>query len=329
MEYDPFVRGDAPVGVRSGALVDRSRGDRRLPFEVWYPASARSFGLDVSPLTQDTFMVLPDAPPLPQAAARDASIEPGRYPLVVFSHTSAGHRRQSTFLTTHLASHGYVVIAADHVGNTFSDLVERAGRTRTDAEREAYIQRIIADRVPDLRFLVDAVVSGAGGVIAEHVDRDRIGLIGWSFGGWAALATPEVDDRVRAVVALAPGGSSNPLPGIIPAKLTFAWRRDVPTLYLVAERDRFTPLSGMLELFNRTPSAKAMFVLRHADHDHFGDHIEVELCPRAHAHLFTRGLALAHVDATLRGNREAEHFMVTAAAALDSRGVDAYAHAPK
>jgi dienelactone hydrolase len=329
MEYDPFVRGPFPVGVRSGQIVDRQRDDRQLPFEVWYPAALRYGGLDLSTPTQDTFTVLPDTPALRQAAVRDAAVHAGSYPLILFAHTSAGHRRQSSFLCTHLASHGYVVAAADHAGNTFADLVSRAaaGAVLTEEERDARLQRIIAERVPDLRCLLDALLSGAAGEVSDQIDGQRIGLIGWSFGGWAVLATPEADDRAGAVVALAPGGSSNPLPGIIPATLTFAWRRAVPTLYLVAERDRFTPLPGMEELFERTRSSKQMFILRHADHDHFGDHIEVELCPQQHAHLFTRGLALAHMDAALKGVRAAQHFMASnPAAVLRDRGVDALAY---
>jgi hypothetical protein len=31
MSYDPFVRGPAPVGVRTLALTDRARDDRPLP----------------------------------------------------------------------------------------------------------------------------------------------------------------------------------------------------------------------------------------------------------------------------------------------------------
>ena len=73
-------------------------------------------------------------------------------------------------------------------------------------------------------------------------------MIGWSFGGWTVLAAQEVDARCRALIALTPGGNSRPLPGIIPATLTFAWKREVPTLFLVAEQDRFTPLPGQYEL---------------------------------------------------------------------------------
>src|SRR5258708_1199892 len=85
-----------------------------------------------------------------------------------------------------------------------------------------------------------------------------------------------VEGGIRAVVALAPGGSSRPKPGILPGELTFAWGRDVPTLYLVAENDVMTPLAGMHELFERTPATKRMVILRRADHIHFLDDVERE-----------------------------------------------------
>ena len=176
--------------------------------------------------------------------------------------------------------------------------------------------------MPDLRFLLDQVVAGRVGDPAEHVDGDRVGLVGWRFGGWAALATPEVDDRVGAVVALAPAGNSKPLPGIIPATLTFAWRREVATLYLVAEQDRFTPLPGQRELLARTPSRARMFVLGGADHGHFGDVIdEPGACPADHAHVFARGLSLAHLDAALTDDDRARRLLgADPAVALGKRG---------
>jgi len=176
-------------------------------------------------------------------------------PLIVFSHYSGGHRRTATFLCTHLASHGYVVAAMDHSEVVAPELARRAGETAS--ERAARIDDIIASRVPDVRFLLDHLLGGA---VDIELDAARIGLVGHSFGGWTVLAVPEVDPRARAVVALAPGGSSNPKPGILQVKLTFAWGRDVPTLYLAAENDVPIPLAGVYELFDRTPSAKRMFI---------------------------------------------------------------------
>lgn len=302
MGYDPFVAGPCSVGARSVVAIDKDRRDRQLPFEVWYP----------------------------QSGLGDPVGHAGR-PLVLFSHASYGHRRQSSFLCSHLASHGYVVAAADHTGNTAEDSAERskraaAGEVLSPKERDAFLKKIIADRVPDLRFLMDQILSGAAGDVTGRIDHQRVGLIGWSFGGWAVLSALEIDDRFRAVVALAPAGNSKPLPGIIPATLTFAWKRDVPALYLVAERDRFTPLPGQAELFERTPSSKRMFVLRGADHDHFADEIVDEgACPREQAHLFTRGLALAHMDAVLKDEQAAHGFWRDdPVAGLRERGVDAF-----
>jgi predicted dienelactone hydrolase len=339
MTYDPFIRGPFPGGVRSGTIVDQSRDGRHLPFEVWYPAGAQYTRQDLSAETQDAFAATTGAfvngaivwrtTEVRQAAVRDATLRPGTYPVVLFSHASGGFRRQSSFLCTHLASHGYVVAAVDHAGNTAEDFVALPPReSRTQAEAEAVMQRIVSARVPDLRFLLDSMLGGGVAAVAGAIDPARIGVIGWSIGGWAALATPEVDDRTGAIVALVPGGSSKPVPGVIPAKLTFGWRREVPTLLLAAEDDPFTPVEGIRELYKRTPSAKRMFILQGAGHYHFGDQIDDPGdCPADAAHDFTRGLALAHLDAALKQDAEARQFLEDAVAALRSRGVEAMEHA--
>ncbi len=108
----------------------------------------------------------------------------------------------------------------------------------------------------------------------------------------------------------------------------------MPTLYLAAENDTSTPLAGIRELFERTRATKRMVVLRRADHLHFLDDVEGwherfrtmpvpeelaavqremrpigELSTPGQAHLFARGLSLAHFDATLRGREEAKQFL--------------------
>jgi dienelactone hydrolase len=178
--------------------------------------------------------------------------------------------------------------------------------------------------------------------------------VGHSFGGWTALATPEVDRRIRAVVALAPGGSSQPKTGILRLPLTFAWNRDVPTLYLVAEADIMTPLAGMFELFERTPAPKEMVILRRADHMYFVDNIEeeheavrrmpfagdlawipqemrpaAELHPGAPANLLVRGLTLCHFDRALARRAEAQQFWANdVEAELAKRGLEGIVHKP-
>ena len=283
MSYDPFLPGPFPVGARTIQALDKARG-RTFPCEIWSPEGANG-------------------------------------PLILYSHHSGGHRRAATFLCTHLCSHGYTVAALDHSEVVAEELRRKEGEAPEEAAARA--EAVVASRVPDLRFLLDQV----GG-------SEQIGIVGHSLGGWTVLAMPDMEPRVGAVVAHAPAGASNPKPGILRAKLDFDWGRDVPTLFLVAENDVCLPLDGMHEVFERTPATKQMIVLRRADHMHFMDDVKKwheaarsmpatrvlawipeemrpisELCSGEQAHLFVRGLTLAHMDAVLRGNADARRFL--------------------
>ena len=350
-ESDPFLRGQFPVGVRTTYGIDSSR-DRRFPIEIWYPAAQSHAGQDIAPVTQDSFAVPINDAAQRQTAVRNATVEPGTYPLIIFSHSSGGNRQQSTFLCTHLSSHGYLVAALDHSEVVAAELARKADET--DEQKTARIGAWVANRVPDIRFLLDHLLNDAAWASEAKIDPTRIGIVGHSFGGWTALAATEVEQRIRSVVALAPGGSSHPKPGIIRATLTFEWGRDVPTLYLVAEDDVFLPLSGMYELFERTPGTKQMFILRRADHMHFMDNVEemhetvrkmqfpgeaawisqemrpiAELCSGEQAQLFVRGLTLCHLDATLRGREEAKRLLAgNMEDELARRGADAVRYKP-
>jgi dienelactone hydrolase len=311
VDYDPFAPGTFPVAVRTIVAPDSVRG-RRFPTEVWSPAESR-----------DTDR-----------------------PLIIYSHSSGGHRRSATFLGTHLASHGYVVAAMDHSEFVAPELARRDGETSD--KRDARVAAVIASRVPDVRFLLDYLLSDGD----LGLDPQRIGLVGHSFGGWTVLATTEVEPRIRSVVAMAPGGNSNPRPGILPLTLAFAWGRDVATLYLAAENDVMIPLAGVTELFDRTPASTRMVILRRADHQHFVDDVEGEheairtaslpgdaawipgamqpidqLASGEQAHVFVRGLTLAHLDATLRESEVARQFLDgDVEGALAARGVEAIAY---
>ena len=195
--YDPFAPGPFPVGERTIQATDQARG-RVFPCDIWHPSEVEGL----------------------QLAAR---------PLIVYSHSGGGNRRSGAFLATHLASHGYVVAALDHSELVAPELARREGEAEKD--RAARIEAVIGSRVPDIRFLLDHLLGGFGPADIAF-DGGRIGLVGHSFGGWTVLATAEVEPRVRAVVAMSPGGSAQPRPGILPLTLAFAWDRDIPTLYL-------------------------------------------------------------------------------------------------
>ena len=283
-----------------------------------------------------------------QQAVRDAAARPGTYPLIAYSHGNGnGARRMATFLCTHLSSHGYVVAALDHFEVVAREFAPKPGET--DPQKSNRAGALMDHRLADIGFLIDRLDTGTPWNPAVRVDASRVGIVGHSFGGWTALAATDNEPRIAAVVAMAPAGSSRPKPGILPAKLSFSWHRDVPTLYLVAENDVMTPLDGMVELYERTPATKRMLVLRRADHLHFVDQVETEheaarnlewtgvlswiskemrpiaeLCSGEQAHRFVCGLALGHMDAMLRQRPEAQRFLSgDVQAELERRGVDA------
>lgn len=329
-DYDPCSRGSYIVGVRTNQARDTAR-NRLFPCELWYPAGERHAGQDLTKETQDAFLA-PGNSQRYQSAVRDAHPRAGNYPLILFSHHSGGNRRAATFLCTHLCSHGYLVAALDHSEIVASELARKTGET--EQEKLARWDAVIASRVPDLRFLLDYVLEALATDPHLEIDMSRIGAVGHSFGAWTVLAVNEVESRIRAAVALAPGGTRNPRPGILPVKLEFKWGRDIPTLFIVAENDACLPLAGMYETFERVPATKHLAVLRRADHMHFMDNVEEmheagrtmpgppelaaiqkdmlpisELCSGEHAQRFVRGLTLAHFDAFLKSKTAAERLL--------------------
>jgi len=351
MRYNPFARGPFPVAVRTASLADAVR-QRPLAIEVWYPATDAYAGQDLADPTRDAYEVLPGLPAIHQDAVRDAVPRRGTYPLIAFSHGFGGQRRQSTFLCTHLASHGYVVAAVDHTGNTTLDVMQAilgARRGGSVPDPLETVREFIALRPLDVRFAIDRVLDGTAGGVEALIDPSRIGVTGHSFGGWTTLAVVAQDPRIRAALPLAPAGGSNAFVGNpLGEALDFDWRRDVPTFFLVAERDSVLPLSGMHELLERTRATKKMVVLKNGDHMHFCDRAEEahemframpppglgevakrvppfsELCPAEHGYDFVRGLGLAHMDAVLKSSEAAARFLDgDIRAALAERGVNA------
>jgi predicted dienelactone hydrolase len=241
MTYDPFARGPFPVAVRTTYLTDAAR-QRLLPTEIWYPATDAYAGQDVAESTRDAYELLPGFPSAWQEAVRDAAARPGSYPLIAFSHGFGGHRRQTTFLCTHFASHGYVVAAPDHSGNTIFDIIQAIMAFQSGGELPnptATVQEFIAARPADIRFMIDRILDGSAGDLAAHINTDGIGMTGHSFGGWTTLAVAASEPRIRAALPLAPAGGSSSLPvELIKQSLTFEWGRDVPTLFLVASATR-------------------------------------------------------------------------------------------
>ena len=187
---DPSATGPYAVGVRTVELWDASRW-RPIPVEVWYPSQGdggqNSYDIELLGLELYTINT---------PAGRDATPLGGPWPVVSFSHGYGGLRFQSYFLTEHLASHGFVVVAPDHMGNTLLE------PWNLGSDEAAYQSSV--DRPLDMAFVLDALLAGDLGSDLE-VDEDRVGITGHSFGGWTSIQAPLDDPRYVASFPMAPG----------------------------------------------------------------------------------------------------------------------------
>jgi predicted dienelactone hydrolase len=163
----PFTAGERRLATTAPTAAVRNHGDPTLRLIVWYPATAAEQEVDVGP---------PNGPPLfiAGAVARDAPFaDAARHPLVLLSHGFGGSARQMTWLGAALARRGYVVVAVDHPGTNGVDGVTAEG---------AYAPW---ERATDLRAALDFVLACPD--LASHVDAARIGVAGFSLGGFTAL----------------------------------------------------------------------------------------------------------------------------------------------
>lgn len=232
----PDRPGPFAVGRDTYTVPNAGQPGRTLTVDVWYPADpSRAEGARTAGYTVIPGVVIP---------ARNAYSglpvsTKGPFPLVVYSHGSGGLRFVSSFLTETLASHGFVVIAADHTGNTALDGVtgQTVGRAQNEINRLSDVTAIIDDAL--------ARSTGGGDLLSGSIRTDAIGVIGHSYGGFTALATPTghrgvaANAKVRAVVGLAPY--------TIPMSDAELERLDVPTMLISGTKDTTTTIEDNTE----------------------------------------------------------------------------------
>jgi dienelactone hydrolase len=230
----PKPNGPYAVGTHEYLWMDEKReepftkdpSDRRhLLARVWYPA-------DPVPGKETAFYVL-DVNEYPEKsiyrkggniktnAVTDAPLAKGGgpFPVLVYQPGGGTARFIATFEAEPLASRGYVVIAADHPG--FSDTVlfpdgyrfladtmlapKETGRFRDDVLNSwGWLEKeIFPTWLADASYTLDKIVElnkTPGQLLYKKLDLKRIGMMGWSFGGAAAVEMSKDDPRVKAVV---------------------------------------------------------------------------------------------------------------------------------
>jgi dienelactone hydrolase len=214
---DPSKLGPYPVGVRTLTFVDDSRpdphggsGKRTLTTEIWYPADESARGkpgasyvlYDILPADIQAKLATKDLGELKTTAVRDAPARPDeKFPVVLFSHGKGGIRMQSTYYTVFLASHGYVVVAPDHPGDTIVDLLE-AGNVDVVGTVQNYV-----DRPRDIEFLADELTSlSTKDPLQPLLDMEHLAVTGHSFGALTTMIVAGQDYRFQIGVAQSPVG---------------------------------------------------------------------------------------------------------------------------
>jgi predicted dienelactone hydrolase len=297
--------GAYPVGVRTLTLANPNqpdllasdlatgkivRHDRVLPVTIWYPTAKPKAGVATVRYTQPG--ATPAAPPVfyrAGGAYPDAAPVRGQhFPLVVLSH---GYRNWATSfadLAENLASKGYVVASIEH----------RDLEPKTLQNPQLSFATTLITRVADQRFVIAELTRLAGeGALRDVYDPGDIALIGYSMGGFGALATmgagldsqgplyrlapydllkpfttldPDfaagLPKGVKAMVALAPWGGAPPLrawsaEGLAPVT--------VPTLLIVGDQDDVSGYDpGVAWLYaNLNGADRRMLVYENARHN--------------------------------------------------------------
>jgi predicted dienelactone hydrolase len=175
----PDLPGPYNIGATTRDFVD-ARG-KALRMEVWYPTEESGAP---GPYEELDFTM---------NAIRDAEPADGPFPLVAFSHGSVSIRFQSAFMTEHLASHGFVVVAPDHPDNTLLDV----------DPRPETMARVMLERPDDVRSAVDDMIGlSEGGRLPGLIDPDAgYAVMGHSFGALTSLVVGGGRPDVGAAVA--------------------------------------------------------------------------------------------------------------------------------
>ncbi|SFE47786.1 Predicted dienelactone hydrolase [Sulfitobacter brevis] len=273
------ARGRFAVGVQTtrANVAAPDAPPRMLTLELWYPAvQGTKSGTRYDTLLRDGVTAVS----YHGSACRDAAVADISAPLVVLSHGFPGNRYLMSHLAESLAAKGFVVAAPDHAGSTYEDHQD-FGET-------------LLHRPLDQRGVIDAV-AGMSGDVARIADTSRVGVIGFSMGGYGALVlggaglsaaalvhvrapadgslarhragsashTALQDPRIKALIPIGPwgrGGGFWDAAGMAGLK--------VPTLLMAGTADEVSVYAAMRQIFTEATGAERhLLSFEHAGHN--------------------------------------------------------------
>ncbi len=297
---DPAEWG-VPVGVTTV-----THGDTKM--EIWYPAPDDVADRQTEVMWMGQFIPEPVSDALGEIVLPDVDTRAVRevplrvpespYPVVVFSHGFGGFRLQSVDFTTHLASRGYVVVAADHPGRSldavlpclFAPALEGCDLDAFGGDDPAPDQiDDILEWLPLANTDGTGLVDGLSEAFVGALDLDHMGLSGHSAGG--ATTSREGDTREVFDALLPMGGADDTA-------------RDVPTLLMGSTCDGMFTMEQMEDIHGGLADG-ALLSIEAAGHLAYTDLCALELGEFAAEYLeprddinplFLDGLVLLAID---------------------------------
>lgn len=160
----------ARCGCRTGVICDTNRlnwaelGARPIAWSAWYPTEVEERNAQPPGQVFETGGAIWNAPLAPK----------DKFPIALLSHGTGGTAESLGWLARALASEGFVVLGANHHGNT---------------SLEPYLAEGFLcwwERATDLTILLSS--HETTGFFAGRIDLTRVSAIGFSLGGYTVMA---------------------------------------------------------------------------------------------------------------------------------------------
>jgi len=275
----PYAVGEYTLPL---SVTDANGTTYATMMDVWYPA-VKGAG---APVTYNVGQWLPAAlQPLLnknkttkaeaakatyiESAQSGLKVASGTFPLAVFAHGYAGFRDQSTYLTTHLASWGFVVVATDGVQYDLTSVINQSFLSIKPVSSDPN-----AD-VADMRAEISAMGSTGIGLVQGHVDATNVIAFGHSAGGSAVekLASYETVNGgttpyLKGWIGLA-GASISGIGGSLVAPYNVV--PAIPGVIVGGGQDHVVPMTGLKTAYGQLTASRRIIELTNVGHQEFSD----------------------------------------------------------
>jgi dienelactone hydrolase len=236
------ITGPYPVGTREIHLVDSQRVEiygenpnapREIMVQIWYPAAPDKSDQQAGwmPGITSAAPAIADKLNLPAFTLSHLkyvkanafweaapAVDEVLYPVLIFSHGWEGFKEQNIYQVEELASHGYVVVGINHTYGAIHTLFPDGRQVGVNHDAlpdgvsdEAYDQAsdiLSRQWVEDIDLVLDKLANWnqqkEEWFLAESLDLEKVGVLGHSTGGGAAVRFCLTDVRCQAVLGMDP-----------------------------------------------------------------------------------------------------------------------------